>query len=323
MSKLTCCKVAAAFIFAIILPAAAWAQQSDASDTDSPVVPPVPLIQKRKPNAISIPASDAARFEQKAAAATNVRVRSESASEPKAASTTPKVNAGSVVSTNAKVGSTFGYRRDPFTRREKFHSGCDIKAHWGQPVGASLPGTVLFAGWSHGYGNMIVVEHGGGIATHYAHLSSFAVEPGEHVERGSIIGYAGSTGRATSPHLHYEVRIDGTAVNPLDPIALDESSDFFKNAAAVRLITPTLAAQSTQVPAPDPVKPASERPQTGVVQSTAASPRADSGQAGTHPGTKGAVAAPASPASASPASASPASNDPASQERPRRVTPQN
>jgi len=313
LSKLTCCKVAAAFTFAIILPVAAWAQQSDASDLDSPVVPPVPLIQKRNPNAISIPSSDAARFEQKTVAATNVRVSADPANEPNAASTAPKVNVGSSASTNAKVGSTFGYRRDPFTRREKFHSGCDIKAHWGQPVGASLPGTVQFAGWSHGYGNMIVVEHGGGIATHYAHLSSFAVEPGEHVERGSIIGYAGSTGRATSPHLHYEVRIDGTAVNPLDPIALDESSDFFKNAAAVRLVEPKLAAQGTQVPRADPVKPAFGRPQTGVVQNPTVSPRVDSGQAGINPGTKAAVAVPASPAS----------NDAASQERPRRVTPQN
>src|SRR5262249_21594748 len=191
----------------------------------TPVVPPAPVIQKKKPNSVSIPVADGARYQQQTAAATNLRVPTDAATKPGtsagssvSSSGTAPANvtstnavsanaAGSInaaVSTNAKVGSTFGYRRDPFTRREKFHSGCDIKAHWGQPVGASLPGTVQFAGWYHGYGNMIIVEHGGGVATHYAHLSSFAVEPGQRVERGTIIGYAGSTGRATSPHLHYE-----------------------------------------------------------------------------------------------------------------------
>jgi murein DD-endopeptidase MepM/ murein hydrolase activator NlpD len=124
--------------------------------------------------------------------------------------------------------SNFGYRRDPFTRRAKFHSGVDLKARWGDAVGASQAGIVQFAGWHHGYGNMVIVDHGGGVTTQYAHLSSFDVEPGAHVERGTIIGRAGSTGRATSPHLHYEVRIDGTATDPLQPLALDPSSDYFK-----------------------------------------------------------------------------------------------
>jgi len=317
LSILTSCRAAAAALtFAIIFPVAAWAQQTDGTDADSPVVPPIPLIQKKNPNAISIPASEAGRFEQKTAAATNLRISAESTSDSKAANTAPTVNVSGVsgvVSTNARVGSSFGYRRDPFTRREKFHSGCDIKAHWGQPVGASLPGTVQFAGWYHGYGNMIIVEHGGGIATHYAHLSSFAVEPGERVERGSIIGYAGSTGRATSPHLHYEVRIDGTAVNPLDPIALDESSDFFKNAAAVRLILPTAPGQATQPRKADPIAPASQQSQAIVPRGIATAQRGDSAQAGTNSGNRAGAATVATPAT----------NDPASQERPRRVTPQN
>jgi hypothetical protein len=289
-----------------------WAQQPDPADVDNPVIPPVPLIQKKNPNAISIPAPDVARFEQKAAAATNLRISAEAAGDSKAGNTT-NTSVGGGVSTNAKVGSTFGYRRDPFTRREKFHSGCDIKAHWGQPVGASLPGIVQFAGWYHGYGNMIIVQHGGGIATHYAHLSSFAVEPGEHVERGTILGYAGSTGRATSPHLHYEVRIDGSAVNPLDPIALDDSSEFFKNVAAVRLIQPTLPAQAAPPPKAESVKPASEKPETGIPQGTVPGP-GDSGHAKSNPGNRVVAAGSAS---------SPAGNDAASQERPRRVTPQN
>jgi murein DD-endopeptidase MepM/ murein hydrolase activator NlpD len=86
---------------------------------------------------------------------------------------------------------------------------------------------VQFAGWYHGYGNLIIVNHGGGVTTHYAHLSSYAIAVGGRVERGTIIGYAGSTGRATSPHLHYEVRIDDRPVNPFQPVALDPSSSYF------------------------------------------------------------------------------------------------
>ena len=252
LSRLTIGKLAAVLSFAILLPAVAWAQQVDTTDNDSPVIPPPPQIQKKSPNSIAIPVADASpRYQQQAAAATNVKIAGETATNAKPANSTSAGSISGTISTNAKVGSTFGYRRDPFTRREKFHSGCDIKAHWGQPVGASLPGTVQFAGWYHGYGNMIIIEHGGGVATHYAHLSSFAVEPGEHVDRGSIIGYAGSTGRATSPHLHYEVRIDGSAVNPLDQIALDGTSEFFKNVAAARLTQPAQPAQQVQPGAVD------------------------------------------------------------------------
>ncbi|HEX8186259.1 MAG TPA: M23 family metallopeptidase [Blastocatellia bacterium] len=165
------------------------------------VVPPAPNVSKRNPNTISIPA-DAAKPEQK------YQER-------------PAIS-------NVRVGSLFGYRSDPFTGRAKFHSGVDIKAHWGESVGASQPGVVQFAGWYHGYGNLIIVNHGGGVTTHYAHLSSFDVEVGARVERGQIVGRAGSTGRATSPHLHYEVRIDGNPVDPFQPLALDPSSDYFK-----------------------------------------------------------------------------------------------
>ena len=132
------------------------------------------------------------------------------------------------VASNATVGSRFGYRSDPFTGGARFHAGVDIKAHWGDTVGASQPGVVEFAGWYHGYGNMIIINHGGGVTTRYAHLSSFDVAVGARVERGQIIGRAGSTGRATSPHLHYEVRLEGNAINPFQPVALDPSSDYFK-----------------------------------------------------------------------------------------------
>ena len=148
-------------------------------------------------------------------------------------------------STQVKVGSMFGYRRDPFTRRSKFHSGVDIKARWGDPVGASQPGRVQFAGWHNGYGNLVIVDHGGGVSTYYAHLSSFELGVGAPVARGTIVGYAGSTGRATSPHLHYEVRIDGNAINPFQQVALDPSSAYFNQSR-----------NATDVSGPIPASPA-------------------------------------------------------------------
>ena len=127
-----------------------------------------------------------------------------------------------------KIGSSFGYRSDPFTRRPRFHSGVDIKARRGDPVGASHPGTVAFAGWDKGgYGNLVIVDHGGGVETYYAHLSNIKVKVGDRVARGSLVGLAGSTGRSTSPHLHYELRVAESAVNPLQTVALDPSSQFF------------------------------------------------------------------------------------------------
>lgn len=187
-----------------------------ASDLENEVIPPAPLVVKKTANAILIPV---------ALADPSSNEKSDSKLESKSDS---KYEERAVVASSVSVGSTFGYRRDPFTRRAKFHAGVDIKARWGDPVGASQAGAVQFAGWHHGYGNLVIVDHGGGVTTQYAHLSSFDVEPGTHVERGTILGRAGSTGRATSPHLHYEVRIDGVATNPLQPLALDPSSDYFK-----------------------------------------------------------------------------------------------
>jgi len=175
------------------------------------VIPPPPNVVKLSSNSISIPAEKAtadSKFEQKP-----------------------------IVASQATVGSDYGFRRDPFTRRARFHAGVDIKARLGDPVGASQRGVVEFAGWYHGYGNLIIVGHGGGVRTHYAHLSSFDVEVGARVERGTIIGRAGSTGRATSPHLHYEVRVDGIALNPFQALALDPSSEYFKQAKSPEVAT--------------------------------------------------------------------------------------
>ena len=112
----------------------------------------------------------------------------------------------------------FGGRSDPFTGEPGQHGGVDISSAIGQPVRAPADGTVVKATWEGGYGNVIYLSHGNGYSTRYGHLSGFAARPGERVKRGDIIGYVGSTGRSTGPHLHYEVRLNNNAVNPLEYI---------------------------------------------------------------------------------------------------------
>lgn len=112
--------------------------------------------------------------------------------------------------------SAFGVRSDPFNGGAARHMGIDIAGPVGTPIYATADGTVTGAGWHNGgYGNLIKLDHGRGIETRYAHLSSIAVRPGERVKRGQMIGRMGSTGRSTGSHLHYEVRIDSRAVNPI------------------------------------------------------------------------------------------------------------
>lgn len=114
------------------------------------------------------------------------------------------------------LSSGFGYRRSPFTRRWKFHSGLDLRADRGTPLMAAAPGTVLRAEWNEGYGRMIELDHGYGVTTRYAHNARVFVRAGDTVQRGDIIATIGMTGRTTGPHLHFEVRIDGTPVDPLE-----------------------------------------------------------------------------------------------------------
>ena len=112
------------------------------------------------------------------------------------------------------VTGSFGERIDPFNGEGAFHSGVDISASYGQPVIAPADGVVEFADFMGGYGRAIILDHGHGLSTRYGHLSNFAVTEGEHVHRGDTIGYVGLSGRSTGPHLHYEVRINDTPVNP-------------------------------------------------------------------------------------------------------------
>jgi murein DD-endopeptidase MepM/ murein hydrolase activator NlpD len=110
--------------------------------------------------------------------------------------------------------SGFGVRSDPFLGRPAMHTGLDFRAAAGDPVRVTANGKVVSAGWSGGYGRMVEVEHGNGLATRYGHLSEIDVKIGDQVKIGQVIGLVGSTGRSTGPHLHYETRIDGEAVDP-------------------------------------------------------------------------------------------------------------
>ena len=114
------------------------------------------------------------------------------------------------------ISSPFGWRLNPFGGGGyEFHTGIDICAYYGAPVRAAADGTVESVGWNGGYGECVQIYHRDGIETLYGHLSGFAVKAGDKVKKGQVIGYEGATGEATGPHVHFEVRVDGTAVNPL------------------------------------------------------------------------------------------------------------
>jgi murein DD-endopeptidase MepM/ murein hydrolase activator NlpD len=117
---------------------------------------------------------------------------------------------------NGPVTSPFGWRVNPILGSREFHTGIDIGVGYGTPIHAADSGTVIYATWMGGYGNVIIIDHGRGISTLYAHQSSLAVGNGAKVSRGQTIGYVGSTGFSTGPHLHFEVRLNG---NPVDPMA--------------------------------------------------------------------------------------------------------
>lgn len=116
---------------------------------------------------------------------------------------------------NGEITSPFGWRVHPIWGTQIFHAGLDIGADYGDPVHAADSGTVVFAGWMGGYGNAVMIDHGGGMVTLYGHNSSITVGEGEQVSKGQTIALAGSTGNSTGPHCHFEVRIHGEVVSPL------------------------------------------------------------------------------------------------------------
>ena len=113
------------------------------------------------------------------------------------------------------ISSTFGIRKDPLLGTPALHSGMDFRAPMGFPAKATAAGVVVKAGWNGGYGRMVEIDHGDGFSTRYAHLSQIDVREGQKVKIGDVIGNVGSSGRSTGPHLHYEVRHNGEAIDPL------------------------------------------------------------------------------------------------------------
>lgn len=115
---------------------------------------------------------------------------------------------------NGQLSSFFGMRRDPFSGLGEFHPGVDIVVNPGTPIRATADGRVVLSGWNGGYGLAVVISHGNGLETLYGHLSKVGYLVGQEIRRGEILGYSGATGRATGPHLHYEVHVSGAPVNP-------------------------------------------------------------------------------------------------------------
>jgi murein DD-endopeptidase MepM/ murein hydrolase activator NlpD len=135
------------------------------------------------------------------------------------------------------ITSSFGYRSDPFTGSGAFHPGIDFKGPTGAPIHAAAEGTVSFVGQIRGYGNVVDVSHGNGLTTRYAHMSKTMARVGQKVAAGAVIGAIGSTGRSTGPHLHFEVRINNSVVNPRP--FLERAHDVLEEARG------TLAARGT------------------------------------------------------------------------------
>ncbi len=121
----------------------------------------------------------------------------------------------SIWPTGGEVTSRFGWRNSPWGDSRELHQGIDIANSLGAPVFATADGEVVQSGWSGGYGNIVQISHGNGIETIYGHNSRVLVNAGQYVKKGQVIANLGSTGRSTGPHLHYEIRVNGTAVDPI------------------------------------------------------------------------------------------------------------
>ncbi|WP_114227411.1 MULTISPECIES: M23 family metallopeptidase [Sphingomonas] len=130
-------------------------------------------------------------------------------------SAAPRTSSGIFWPVQARITSTFGMRYHPILHYARMHKGVDFGAHYGQPIQAAAEGQVIQAGWAGGYGQQVRIAHGNGLVTSYSHMSRMAVTPGTLVHQGQVIGFVGSTGLSTGPHLHFETLQGGVAVNPL------------------------------------------------------------------------------------------------------------
>lgn len=182
-----------------------------------------------------------------------------------------------VLSDSTRASSGFGWREDPFRRRKKFHHGADIRARPGTPVLSAGDGVVVFAGRRGGYGKVIDIDHGGGVITRYAHLRRIEVKADAAIRAGERIGQVGSTGRATGPHLHFEVRLDGRAVNPGTALAVAEiwrESPLVGRVAALAL-APELQARAVSPLDPPRVRKARAKARGKAIERDDPGPRPD------------------------------------------------
>ncbi|HEY6584771.1 MAG TPA: peptidoglycan DD-metalloendopeptidase family protein [Gaiellaceae bacterium] len=175
--------------------------------------------RRQKRGSLAEAHSDAAQFAGEAAAlqaqSANLAAQIRSAQSATAAAPTYSTTAGSTPSASGLIWPVNGPVVSPFGWRwGRMHEGIDIGAGYGTPIVAAASGTVIYAGWMGGYGNLIIIDHGGGLATAYGHQSSFAVGGGA-VSQGQVIGYVGCTGHCFGPHVHFEVRVNGSPVDPL------------------------------------------------------------------------------------------------------------
>ena len=156
-------------------------------------------------------ATDRKHVENLQAESAQLMARIQAAQARSSTGGTPTVrsSSGFIWPASGVVTSGFGWRWG------RMHEGLDIAASYGAPISAASSGTVIYAGWMGGYGHLVVIDHGGGLATAYGHQSSIAVSSGSQVSQGQTIGYVGSTGHSTGPHLHFEVRVNGSAVDPM------------------------------------------------------------------------------------------------------------
>jgi murein DD-endopeptidase MepM/ murein hydrolase activator NlpD len=221
-------KVTAAMCAAATLLVAPAAHANSSANTAADIIAPV-----REAQAETLANGDE-RFRELFASWTTLdEMKTAQENEPAAIFERPTVSVPSLNPVNgARMTSGFGMRTHPVRGGRRMHKGIDLAAPTGTPVYATADGIVGLARWGRGYGLYIKLDHGAELETRYAHLSRLAVAAGDRVEKGEVIGYVGSTGWSTGPHLHYEVRVDGVAVNPIhymlsnkqDPLVAEKES---------------------------------------------------------------------------------------------------
>lgn len=203
-------KAATAFCGAITLLIAPSAHANSSANTAADMTAPV-----REAQAETLANGDE-RFRELFASWTSLDSLSSSIDTQPVVVERPTVSVPSLTPVNgARMSSSFGYRNHPVRGGRRMHKGVDLAAPTGTPVYATADAIVDLARWGRGYGLYIKLDHGADLETRYAHLSRLAVAPGDRVEKGDVIGYVGSTGWSTGPHLHYEVRVNGVAVDPI------------------------------------------------------------------------------------------------------------